>query len=116
MNAPIMLTPADIINIFLGACGLITATAGAFAVIYSVVQKAKSPNRMQNERLDKHEEWLKKHDALLDNDNKRLIALEKSNNLTMKALLALLKHSIDGNDTASMKKVRDELEEYLIDR
>ena len=63
MNAPIMLTPADIINIFLGACGLITAT-----------------------------------------------------NLTMKALLALLKHSIDGNDTASMKKVRDELEEYLIDR
>ena len=116
MSAPIMLTPADIINIFLGACGLITATAGAFAVIYSVVQKAKSPNRMQNERLDKHEEWLKKHDALLDNDNKRLNALEKSNSLTMKALLALLKHSIDGNDTAGMKKVRDELEEYLIDR
>lgn len=116
MDAPIMLTPSDIINIFLGACGLITATAGAFAVIYSLVQKAKSPNRMQNERLDKHEEWLKKHDAMLDNDNKRLIALEKSNNLTMKALLALLKHGIDGNDITGMKKVRDELEEYLIDR
>ena len=111
-----MLTPLDIINIFLGACGIITATAGAFAVIYSLVQKAKNPNKMQNERLDKHEEWLKRHDALFDNDNKRLSALEKSNNLTMKALLALLKHGIDNNNIDSMRKVKAELEEYLIDR
>lgn len=116
MNTPIMLTPTDIVNIFLGACGIITATAGAFAVIYSLVQKAKNPNKMQNERLDKHEEWLKKHDALFDNDNKRLSALEKSNNLTMKALLALLKHGIDNNNIDSMRKVKTELEEYLIDR
>ena len=68
------------------------------------------------ERLDKHEEWLKKQDALLDNDNKRLSALEKSNNLTMKALLALLKHGIDNNNIDSMRKVKTELEEYLIDR
>lgn len=116
MNTPIMLTPLDIVNIFLGACGIITATAGAFAVIYSLIQKAKSPNRMQNERLDKHEEWLKKHDAMLDNDNKRLNNLEKSGTITMKALLALLKHGIDGNDVDGMRKVKDELEQYLIDR
>ena len=116
MNTPITLTPNDLISLFLGACGVITATAGAFAVIYAIISKLRMPNKIQNEKLDKHEEWLKKHDALLDNDNKRLNALEKSNSLTMKALLALLKHSIDGNDTAGMKKVRDELEEYLIDR
>lgn len=116
MNTPIMLTPSDLINLFLGACGIITATAGAFAVIYSIVQKAKTPNKMQNERLDKHEEWLKKHDAMLDNDNKRLNNLEKSGTITMKALLALLRHGIDGNDVESMKKVKSELEQYLIDR
>ena len=111
-----MLTPSDIIQIFVGACGVVMTAAGAFAVIYSIIQKAKTPNRVQNERLDKHEEWLKKHDAMLDNDNKRLIALEKSNNLTMKALLALLRHGIDGNDVDGMRKVKTELEEYLIDR
>ena len=116
MNTPIMLTPSDIINIFLGACGIITATAGAFAVIYSLVQKAKSPNRMQNERLDKHEEWLKKHDAMLDNDNKRLKLLEDGNRITQRALLELLKHGIDGNDVDGMRKVRDDLQQYLIDR
>lgn len=116
MNTPIMLTPNDLIGIFLGACGVITAAAGAVAVIYSLIVKAKTPNRMQNERLDKHEEWLKKHDALLDNDNRRLNELEKSSNLTIKALLALLKHGIDGNDIESMRKVKEELAEYLIDR
>lgn len=116
MNTPIMLTPADVINIFLGACGVITATAGAFAVIYSLVQKAKTPNKVQNERLDKHEEWLKKHDAMLDNDNKRLKLLEDGNRITQRALLELLKHGIDGNDIDGMRKVRDDLQQYLIDR
>ena len=34
----------------------------------------------------------------------------------MKALLALLRHGIDGNDVEGMKKVKSELEQYLIDR
>ena len=116
MNTPIMLTPSDILGIFLGACGVITATAGAVAVIYSIIQKAKTPNRMQNERLDKHEEWLKKHDVMLDNDNKRLKSLEDGNKIIQKALLALLQHGIDGNDIEGMKKVKNELQQYLIDR
>jgi hypothetical protein len=116
MNTPIMLTPSDIIGLFLGLCAAVTATAGAVGVIVTLINKAKTPNRMQNERLDKHEEWLKKHDAMLDNDNKRLNNLEKSGTITMKALLALLRHGIDGNDIESMKKVKSELEQYLIDR
>ena len=116
MNTPIMLTPSDLIELFLGLCAAVTATAGAVGVIVTLINKAKTPNRMQNERLDKHEEWLKKHDAMLDNDNKRLNNLEKSGTITMKALLALLRHGIDGNDIESMKKVKSELEQYLIDR
>jgi hypothetical protein len=116
MNTPIMLTPSDILGIFLGACAVITATAGAVGVIYSIINKAKAPNRVQNERLDKHEEWLKKHDALLDNDNKRLKQLEDGNKIIQRALLELLKHGIDGNDVDGMRKVRDDLQQYLIDR
>ena len=116
MNTPIMLTPSDLIGLFLGLCAAVTATAGAVGVIVTLINKAKTPNRMQNERLDKHEEWLKKHDALLDNDNKRLRQLEDGNKIIQRALLELLKHGIDGNDVDGMRKVRDDLQQYLIDR
>ena len=116
MTAPITFTPAELIGIFLAVCGGITATAAAINVIANAISKAKSPNRLQNERLDRHEEWLKRHDSMLDNDNRRLNELERSSNLTMKALLALLKHGIDGNDVEGMKKVKDEIEDYLIER
>ena len=116
MNATIVITPAEMMQIFLYICGAITATAAAITVIVSAINKAKAPNKAQDVRLDEHEQWLKKHDAMLDNDNKRLNNLERSSNLTMKALLALLQHGIDGNDVEGMKKVKKELEDYLIDR
>lgn len=115
MNSQILITPADLLALFLGACGAVTATAAAGAVIVNLINKLKSPNRVQNERLDKHEQWLTKIDVLLEKDNRRLKALEDGNRITMKALLALLRHGIDGNDTAGMKKVETELQEYLTD-
>lgn len=84
-----------------------TAIAGAGAVVISCINKLRAPNKLQNTRLDKH-------DQLLNNDDNRLKALEKSSTITMKALLALLQHGIDGNDIEGMKKVKRELEEYLI--
>ena len=74
---------------------------------------ARKPNDSQNARLDKH-------DQLLDNDNQRLKALEAwraekndSERLIMKALYAMMQHSIDGNHTQKIKDSMDELEEYL---
>lgn len=116
MEHQFVFTTAQLLSAFLYVCGGVTATAAALAVIANFITKLKSPNKLQNEKLDKHEEWLKKHDAMLDNDNKRLKALEEGNRITMKALLALLRHGIDGNDTAGMRKVETELQEYLTDR
>lgn len=107
MDTPIMLTPSQLMGLFLGACGAIIAIAGAGAVVVSFINKIRAPNKLQNTRLDKH-------DQLLNNDDNRLKALERSSTITMKALLALLQHGIDGNDIDGMKKVKHELEEYLI--
>lgn len=116
MDTPIVFTLSQLIGIFLAACGLITAVGAAGAVIISWINKLKSPNKLQNERLDKHEAWLKRHDEKLNKDNNRLINIEKEMTITLKALLALLRHDIDGNDVESMKKVRDDLQTYLIER
>ena len=116
MTTPIVFTIPELFGFILAVCGGITCIAAAVAVVANAINKMKAPNRAQDVRLDEHEQWLKKHDAMLDNDNKRLGNLEKSSNLTMKALLALLQHGIDGNDVAGMKRVKEELSEYLINR
>ena len=42
--------------------------------------------------------------------------IEKSNKITQTALLALLKHSLNGNDVDSLKDAEKSLEEYLIEK
>ena len=115
MDTPIVFTPSQLIGVFLAACGLITAVGAAGAVVVAWINKLKAPNKLQDQKIEKHEEWLKRHDTMLTNDNNRLKNLEEGTNITLKALLALLRHGIDGNDIEGMRKVRDELQQYLID-
>lgn len=101
---------------FLALCGAIVAVAAAIGVIVSAVKKAKTPNQKQNERLDNLEHRVDRHDELLGNDKKRLDKIDEGNRVTQRALLALLKHGIDGNDIESMRKAESDLETYLIEK
>ena len=100
----------NIIQIVFSGIVLLGSAGGVVVTLY---RYARKPNDSQNARLDKH-------DQLLDNDNQRLKALEAwraekndSERLIMKALYAMMQHSIDGNHTQKIKDSMDELEEYL---
>ena len=100
----------NIIQIIAAGIVLLGSAGGVVVTLY---RYARKPNDNQNARLDKH-------DQLLDNDNQRLKALEAwraekndSERLIMKALYAMMQHSIDGNHTQKIKDSMDELEEYL---
>lgn len=114
MDTPIMFTPAQLATIFLSFCSAIIAFGGAIAVLSRWIGKAKEPNALQNKRLDEHEEWLKRIDKKLDNDNKRLGHIEQSYKIVLRALYALLQHGIDGNNTKNMQDVLRDLQDYLI--
>lgn len=96
-------------QLFLAMCGSLITIAGAGAIIYNIYKRSKQPD---TERDDK----LKRHDELLDNDNKRLKELEESNKIIMQSMLALMTHAIDGNHTDELKQARDDLQKYLIRR
>ena len=103
----------NIIQIIAAGIVLLGSAGGVVVTLY---RYARKPNVSQNARLDKH-------DQLLDNDNQRLKALEAwraekndSERLIMKALYAMMQHSIDGNHTQKIKDSMDELEEYLFKR
>lgn len=123
MDNVIQFTPAQLIALILGVCGAIVTISAAIGVIAKALDKARAPEKEQNKRLDAHEKRLNAHDEIIerfkeyfDNDDKRFNAIEKSNKITQSALLALLKHSINGNDTESLKEAERSLEEYLIEK
>lgn len=123
MDTVIQFTPAQLIALILAVCGAIVTISAAIGVIAKALDKARAPEKEQNERLDAHEKRLNALDDIIvkfreyfDNDDRRFKEIEKSNKITQSALLALLKHSINGNDTESLKEARKNLEEYLIEK
>lgn len=133
----------------LGICGGITAVSAAIAVVIKAVNKAKEPDKKQNEQIEAHdkkfedverklkndkdtldlyrskilslEEHQKEQDIMIESHSakiagaeQRLTKNEHGSNATMKALLALLSHGIDGNAIEPMKEAKTEIENYLI--
>lgn len=114
MNQQITFTPHQVMELILWICGAIVSISAAVTILIKVVQKAKAPEKTQNERIERLEKKMEKVDQLFDNDNKRLQKLEEGNRVTQQAILALLSHALNGNDVDSLQKAKAKLEDYLI--
>jgi len=93
-------------NITLGEIVSIMAITGA---LLTYVKNAIKPIKDFSDRVDK----IEKHQ---DNDNKRLEKIEQDNRQILKALKVLIAHNITGNNTGEMKRISDELDDYLINK
>lgn len=116
METVISFTPAQLWSGLVVFSGGLVAVAGAIALIAKAVNKLKAPNRQQDERLAELEKKAKKHDGMLENDNRRLNDLETGRRIEHRALLALLKHGIDNNNIEAMKASTKEIQDYLTNR
>lgn len=92
-------------NQILGFCVLVTSLWG----LWKIVKEWKKPSEDLKAMVEKH-------DALLDNDNKRLKEIEDSNRKILQCLLVIINHDITGNGIEQMKSARDELQEFLINK
>jgi hypothetical protein len=95
----------EYIQTILSICGGISIIGGAGAVIVKVIKPAF--------RLTARVQKLEEHS---DKDYKRLVALETMQKQQSKSLAALLNHQITGNGIDTMKQIRDELLESIIDQ
>lgn len=86
-------------------CSFIAAVWG----IWKIVKKIRKPN-------DDLKAEVSKHTRLLDNDNKRLKEYEESNRMILQCLLVIINHEITGNGIENLKRARDDLQEYLINK
>lgn len=127
MTEPIGITPAELLSIVLAVCGAIITVSGAIAVIVNFVHKAKEPNKIQNERIDKLEEDVETINDRLDrgdrhflSDAERMSSLEHevktTNKVIIESLQALTSHAIDGNNIEQLKQSEKTLNNYLINK
>lgn len=123
MDNTISFTPAELISVILGVCAAVVTISAAIGVFIKAVEKARAPENEQNKRLDMIDLRLDEIDNIIStfreyftNDDNRFKAIERSNKITQTALLALLKHSLNGSDTEALKAAEKSLEEYLIDK
>lgn len=118
MDTPIVFTPSQLVGVILAVCGAIVTISAAVTIILKIIEKAKEPEKAQNARIETLErKFASMHSELesfkLRNKNE-IDNLEEGNKVTQRAILALLSHSIDGNNEKQMIDARDELNEYLL--
>lgn len=94
------------------AVGVMLAAVGA----YNIVSTAVRNWREQHAPADALRAKVEEHGQKLDNDHRRLTTLEEVNALQLKALLQLITHELDGNHVDKLAEVRDEIQNYLIER
>ena len=109
-------TPMELWTAVLAFASAIVLLSNAAEKIGKAIQTAKAPNARQDKRLDDVEKHLEEIDGYLAADKKRLDSIERGSSATMRALLALLDHGIDGNNIAQMQSAKKELQDHLINR
>lgn len=111
-------------QITLAICGGALVLINFGNAIVNLVKSAKSPTTNLEERVTLIEKKLEfeikavfvEYDARFGRDKAKIESIEEGNKVVQKSILALLEHSIDGNNTEGLKKAKNELSQYLIDR
>lgn len=123
MDNVISFTPSELVGFITAIGGAIVTIGAVITLIFKLANRIKAPEDKQNERLDTIEKRLDAIDEAQDlfrqyftNDDNRFKAIEKSNKITQGALLALLKHALNGNDVNSLQDAEKQLEAYLIEK
>jgi len=123
MDNAITFTPAELIAVITAICGAIISVGAVVALFVKVYDKLKAPEKAQDKRLelielklDSHDKVLEKYQEFFTNDDNRFKSIERSNKVTQNALLALLKHALNGNDVDALKEAEKGLEAYLIEK
>lgn len=105
----------DVINSVVTICSAFTVVCVAAGWVIKIVAGIRKPEKNQNDRLAAIEGKIESFETYFARDKQRINSLERGNRVTQEAILALLSHSIDGNNTTALEKARDHLQTYLLD-
>lgn len=93
------------LNDFVYLCGAFGTVWGVFKII----KELKKPSDCMKETLRKHEQYLA-------NDKAEIDEIKEGNKVICKSIMTMINHELTGNDVSNMREMRDELQNYLIEK
>lgn len=93
-------------------CGIIASVGAATAVI----SRWLTPFRKMKEEIATLKEEIATLRGYQNGDHDRLKDVETGNEKICKCVLAIINHELTGNSVDGMKKARDEMQDYLIQK
>ena len=116
MNTEIVFTPAQLWSILIGFATGLGSLATATAIFGKAWAKFRQPDKRQDSRIKALEVQMETFREYLGKDKTRLDELDNGNRVTQQALLALLGHAINGNNTDQLRAAKENLQNYLINK
>ena len=94
----------------------IVLIGNAVEKIGKAVAAARKPNEQQDAAIRGLEVRMEAVERNLANDKTRLDAYEDGMRVSQQALLALLDHSLDGNNVKQMEEAKDAIQKHLLNK
>ena len=123
MDTVITFTPSELVAFIGTIAGVCAGIATITGFIVALVKKWKAPEVEQNRRIKALEDenktlWeeIKRLDNRLNSGNDRFDEIEKANRVILRSLQALLAESLGADATEALKKAKNELDEYFLEK
>lgn len=108
-----MIPIQDIISLFLAFCGGISIIGAAGVYIAKAVGWIRRPEHKQDEMLQDHEKRISELEEKTENDYSDIKKLQEEMAMMLRAVMALVSHSLDGNNKDELKDSKKEINVYL---
>lgn len=111
-----MIPVSDVVTLILATCGGISVIGAAAVYVGKAIGWIRKPEIKQDEILKDHEKRITTLEKKTDKDYVSIETLQKEVKMVLSAMIAIMKHELDGNSTDDLKKTQHEIEEYLISK
>ena len=123
MNNVISFTPSELVAFIGTIAGVCAGIMTIVGIICKVVMRLKAPEVEQNNRIKVLEEENKSRKEEIEELKKRIgegddhfTELEKTNKVILRTLQALLNLSLGVSDTEALKKVSEDLNDFILNK
>ena len=103
--------------------GVLLVMLGAYNTVMTSIKNHREEKRIKNSPITEINAKLSAHDEMLARDKRELEQLrkamderEKESRLTLRSLMVIMSHLINGNDVTKLQNIMEEINKYLINR
>ena len=123
MDTTITFTPSELVAFIGTIAGVCAGIATIVGIIVKIIVRLKAPEVEQNNRIKALEEENKSRKEEIEELKKRICEgddhfteLEKTNKVILRTLQALLNLSLGVSDTEALKKVSEDLNDFILNK